>query len=138
MAHPNGGRKLHEIAHCRAGDKGDTSILMVRAFSQQDWELLQQSISEDAIASHFNVPPAHVTITAMPILRALSIAIESRLSGGVTRSPRADAHGKTLSGHLLDLRVSTDSQPEAPHLGINTSPEREAALFDSRLASGHD
>jgi hypothetical protein len=46
-----------------------------------------------------------VTITAVPGLGALTLVVRGALAGGVTRSGRIDPHGKTLSGHLLDLRV---------------------------------
>ena len=29
--------KLHELAHCRAGDKGDTSILSLIAYRAEDY-----------------------------------------------------------------------------------------------------
>ncbi|WP_443674040.1 AtuA-related protein [Microbacterium resistens] len=100
-----GGSTLFDIAHARAGDKGDTSILMVRVYDPAHWELMISSVTVAAVASHFGTSAASVVITPVPGLSSLSIVIRNRLSGGVTRSTRADAHGKTLSGHLLDLSL---------------------------------
>jgi len=95
--------RLLDIAHARAGDKGDTSILMVRVYDRADWATLAASVTREDVAEHFATSVEAVTITLVPALQSATIVIRDRLSGGVTRSPRADAHGKTLSGHLLDL-----------------------------------
>lgn len=36
-----GTQLLHELAHCRAGDKGDTSILSLFAYRADDFPLLE-------------------------------------------------------------------------------------------------
>ena len=72
-------RKLHELAHCRAGDKGDTSILSLIAYWAEDYPL--------------------------PALWALQFVCDRSLNGGVTTSLALDAHGKSLSYALLEMSV---------------------------------
>ena len=44
--------KLHDLAHCRAGDKGNTSTFSLIAYRQDDFELLRQRVTAVAVASH--------------------------------------------------------------------------------------
>jgi len=44
--------KLHELAHCRAGDKGDTSILSLIAYRAEDYPLLAARVTAEAVAAH--------------------------------------------------------------------------------------
>jgi hypothetical protein len=97
--------RLREVAHARAGDKGSDSILVLRPYLGEDFTELVSAVTPARVAAHFRVPPAAVTITAVPGLGALTLVVRGALAGGVTRSGRIDPHGKTLSGHLLDLRV---------------------------------
>jgi hypothetical protein len=98
-------KRLWDLAHARAGDKGEDSILVLRPYRAEDLGELAAAVTADRVADHFRVPPDAVTITSVPRLAALTVVIRGRLAGGVTRSPRIDPHGKTLSGHLLDMRV---------------------------------
>ncbi len=97
--------RLGDIAYCRAGDKGDDSILAVAAYDASDFPRLISALAPAAVAQHFGVPPAHVTVVAMPQLAAASVVVRGRLRGGVTRSASIDPHGKTLSFHLLDMEL---------------------------------
>ncbi|GAA4491743.1 AtuA-related protein [Microbacterium panaciterrae] len=97
-------RTLHDIAHARAGDKGDSSILFVAPFDESDFGLLRGVVTSGALAAHFQIRDVEgITVRSLDALSALSIVIPHRLDGGVTRSATADPHGKTLSGHLLAL-----------------------------------
>lgn len=94
---------LGTLAHARAGDKGDTSILVVAPFENGDFERVDAALQQNRVASHFGVAPDAVTVHPVPGLGAFTVVVRGRLDGGVTRSRSADPHGKTLSGHLLDL-----------------------------------
>ena len=97
---------LGDLAHARAGDKGDTSIIMVAPFAQSDFQKLGEIITPNALARHFGTEVRYVDIFALPALSAYTVVFRSQLGGGVTRSLRADPHGKTLASHLLMLEVS--------------------------------
>lgn len=98
---------LHEIAHCRAGDKGDDAIIMIAPYESAHYPALAAAVTESVLRDHFGAhAPRQVTRIELPTLQALVVVIRHRLDGGVTRSTGPDPHGKTLSGHLLDLRVA--------------------------------
>lgn len=97
--------RLGQLAHARAGDKGDSSILCVFPYERSDLERVASAMSTEVIAQHFSVSPEAVTVTVASDLGALTVVVRGALEGGVTRSPHADPHGKTLSGHLLDLEL---------------------------------
>jgi hypothetical protein len=97
--------KLRDIAHARTGDKGDTSIIMVAPYSREDFALLGETLTIGAVAEHFDASIADVSVHPLDHLGAYTVVVRHRLFGGVTRSPSVDPHGKTLSGHMLDLDV---------------------------------
>ena len=45
-------RKLHELAHARAGDKGDTLTLALIAYREEDYELLRTKVTAAAVKQH--------------------------------------------------------------------------------------
>ena len=98
---------LYELAHCRAGDKGNDSLLVLVPYAPSDFERLRHAVTPQILARHFAVPtPERVSVTPLPSAGALVIVIRGVLAGGVTRASGADPHGKTLSSHLLDLRIA--------------------------------
>jgi hypothetical protein len=98
--------KLYELAHCRAGDKGDTSILSLIAYRDQDYPLLCRKITAAAVKRHLaHVVKGKVTRHEVPNLGALQFVCEQALAGGVTTSLALDAHGKSLSYALLEMEI---------------------------------
>ncbi|MBE9636235.1 hypothetical protein [Salipiger mangrovisoli] len=98
--------KLHEIAHARTGDKGDTSNISVIAYRVEDWPLIEREVTAERVARHMGgVSPADVTRYALPQLHALNFVIRGALTGGVTRSLALDAHGKCLASVLLEMEI---------------------------------
>jgi hypothetical protein len=99
-------RRLYDLAHCRAGDKGDTSILSLIAYREDDYALLREHVTADAVARHLSgIVTGKVRRYEMPTLGALQFVCERALSGGVTTSLALDAHGKTLSYALLEMQI---------------------------------
>ncbi len=98
--------KLHELAHCRAGDKGDTSILSLIAYRTEDYPLLVERVTVDAVKKHLQgIVLGDIRRHELPGLWALQFVCERSLSGGVTTSLGLDAHGKSLSYALLEMNV---------------------------------
>lgn len=98
--------KLHEIAHSRTGDKGNLSTLSLIAYSKSDYALLQRQVTADRVLEQF--APLGATAVRryeLPQLGALNFVVENVLGGGVTRSLALDAHGKALSGLLLEMEI---------------------------------
>jgi hypothetical protein len=99
-------RKLHELAHCRAGDKGDTSILSLIAYRAEDYPMLAERVTVDAVRKHLQgIVLGEVRRYELPGLWALQFVCDRSLNGGVTTSLALDAHGKSLSYALLEMSV---------------------------------
>lgn len=98
--------KLREIAHARAGDKGDISNLSLIAYRAADYALLEQQVTPERVQAHFKgVVHGDVQRFLLPQLGAMNFVMHSALGGGVTRSLALDAHGKSLSSALLDMEI---------------------------------
>jgi len=99
--------KLHEIAHSRAGDKGDTSNLSLIAYDREDYALLERHVTAERVREHFSgIVQGEVVRYALPHLGALNFVMRRALGGGVTRSLALDAHGKCLSSILLGMEIA--------------------------------
>ena len=99
-------RRLYDVAHCRAGDKGNTSILSLIAYRADDYPLLVERVTVDAVASHLRgIVLGEIRRFELPHLWALQFACDRALNGGVTTSLALDAHGKSLSYALLEMPI---------------------------------
>ena len=99
-------RRLHELAHCRAGDKGNTSILSLIAYREEDYPLLVERVTAEAVKRHLTgIVRGEVRRYELPELWALQFVCEDALGGGVTTSLGLDAHGKSLSYALLEMPI---------------------------------
>lgn len=97
---------VHDLAHARAGDKGNTSNIAVIAYDDASWKLLHRELTPERVAhafSHLGAGP--VRRYEVESLRALNFVIPNVLAGGVTRSLRLDPHGKTLSALMLGIEL---------------------------------
>lgn len=101
---------LHEIAHGRAGDKGNRCNISVIAFVPGAYPLLIEQITAERVRAFFAYRGAdHVTRYELPLLGALNLVIDNVLEGGVNGSLNFDGHGKTLSFHLLSMPVNVSA-----------------------------
>jgi hypothetical protein len=97
-------RKVYELGHARAGDKGNTSNVSVVAYNDAAWRILREQLSvERVMAAYAHVAKGPVTRYELPKLQALNFVIENALGGGVTISLAQDAHGKSLSYLMLGI-----------------------------------
>jgi hypothetical protein len=98
--------KLRELAHARAGDKGDVSNIALIAFDPTDFAWLAEHATAERVAAHFGGSvTGRVERHALPQLGALNFVLHGALGGGVTRSLALDAHGKSLSSSLLEMEI---------------------------------
>lgn len=98
--------KLYELAHCRAGDKGNTSTLSLIAYRANDYPLLVRRVTVSVVARHLSgIVRGDVVRYELPQLCALQFVCSNSLNGGVTTSLGLDAHGKSLSSALLEMEV---------------------------------
>lgn len=97
---------LHELAHCRAGDKGNVATLSVFPRDDADYPLLVRTLTADRVRTHLaEFIEGAVTRHELPGLCALHFVCHQVIDGGVTTSLALDTHGKSLSSRLLALEV---------------------------------
>ncbi len=98
--------RVHDLAHARAGDKGDTSNIGVVAYDARAYGHLRRHLTPDRVAAAFAaLARGPVRRYELPKLRALNFVNERALGGGVTSSLRLDIHGKSLSSLMLAVEV---------------------------------
>src|ERR1700737_3859047 len=99
--------QLRDVAHCRAGDKGNTSNVCVIAYHQKYYPLLLKEVTAERVHKLLgSMVAGNVIRYELPTLGALNFVLEQALGGGVTRSLALDAHGKALSSALLSLEIA--------------------------------
>lgn len=101
---------LYRLAHARTGDKGDRANISLIAWHPALYPVLVEQVTEDAVARLFaHRQPQRVTRYLLPTLHAMNLVLDGVLDGGVNDALNLDSHGKTLSFHLLDMRVAVPS-----------------------------
>jgi hypothetical protein len=102
--------KLHEIAHARAGDKGNTSNVSVWVYDAGDYPLLKEQLTAERIkAAYPALIQGAVKRYALDHLHGLNFVMQDALEGGVNTSLGLDSHGKSWSFLILDLEVEVSS-----------------------------
>ena len=95
-----------QLAHARAGDKGETLNISVIAYRPEDYALLERHLTAARVKDHFRgIAEGEVVRPELPRVGALNCGRQRALRGGVTRSLALDAHGKALSFALLELEL---------------------------------
>jgi len=98
---------LYQLAHGRAGDKGNTSNISVIAWDSACFALLVEQLTEARVAQWFGYRhPTKVTRHVLPKLEAMNFVLEGALDGGVNDALNLDTHGKGLSFWMLDLPIT--------------------------------
>ena len=101
---------LHDIAHSREGDKGNWATISLIAYSPQAFDVLTRQATEQRVLSHFAHRGARkVYRYELPKIRAINFVIVDGLEGGVNGSLNLDGHGKTLSFHLLAMKIEIET-----------------------------
>ena len=97
---------LLRLAHARSGDKGDTVNVGVIAIRPEDYPLLVERLTVEAVKEHFRgLVHGPVERFELPNLHALNFLLHNALGGGGTVSLKTDAQGKTLSTAMLRMKV---------------------------------
>ncbi|HHV79860.1 MAG TPA: hypothetical protein GXX40_09690 [Firmicutes bacterium] len=98
--------KLREIAHSRAGDKGNICNVSLICYDPKDYELIKSKVTAERVKEFFKgIVEGEVVRYEVPSIAALNFVMHGALAGGVTRSLRLDLHGKSLSSALLELEI---------------------------------
>ena len=102
----NAPRIVRDIAHARAGDKGNTSNVNVWAYDPADYELLKRTLTAERIKQAFpHLIRGPVTRYEVPHLHGLNFVMQDALEGGVNASLNLDSHGKSWSYLILGLAL---------------------------------
>ena len=102
--------RLHEIAHARAGDKGNRSNISLIPYHPDAYPILLEQVTEKSVLKLFaNKGATKVTRYELPNLPALNFVIDDALEGGVNSALNIDQHGKTLSYLLLTMPIHAPS-----------------------------
>ncbi len=98
--------RVRELAHARAGDKGNRSNISVFAYDETAYAVLADELTADVVATELApLIDGAVERYELPDLHAFNFVLEGALAGGVTTSLRVDAHGKSLSYALLGIDI---------------------------------
>ncbi len=102
---------LYQLAHGRAGDKGNTSNISVIAWDQACFDVLVAQATEAKVAEWFGYRhPTKVTRYVLPKLKAMNFVLEGILDGGVNDALNLDTHGKGLSFWMMDMPVEVSQE----------------------------
>jgi len=102
----NAPRIVRDVAHARAGDKGNTSNVNVWAYDPADFELLKRTLTPERIKQAFpHLIRGPVTRYEIPHLYGLNFVMQDALEGGVNASLNLDSHGKSWSYLILGLAL---------------------------------
>lgn len=97
---------LHEIAHARAGDKGNTSNVSVWAYDPGDYGLIKEQLTAERIKAAFpDLIRGDVKRYELDHLHGLNFVMREALEGGVNTSLGLDSHGKSWSFLILGLEI---------------------------------
>ncbi len=97
---------VHDLAHARSGDKGNTSNIVVIAYDDAGFAVLREQLTAERVMAAFaHLAQGPVERYEVPNLRALNFVIHKALAGGVTRSLRLDPHGKTFSALMVGIEL---------------------------------
>jgi hypothetical protein len=110
--------RLLDIAHARAGDKGDTANVGVIA-NRPEWvPLINRELTQARVTQHFaGMINGEVDRFELPNLNALNFLLHGALGGGGTLSLKTDAQGKVYSTALLRMVLDVPDA-EARALGL--------------------
>lgn len=111
---------LREIAHARAGDKGNRSNVAVFAFDPLHYEVLRDQLTAERLKNELGaLLTGPVVRYELPALTGLNFVMDDALEGGVNESLNLDGHGKSWSSLVLGLAVTLPATVPGPRL-----PER--------------
>jgi hypothetical protein len=97
---------LYRIAHVRSGDKGNTAIVGVFAYTRDFYPLLAAQLTSDQVDNVYGAAvTGKVSRYEVPSIDALNFTLEGALGGGVSRSLSLDTFGKALCARLLSVEI---------------------------------
>lgn len=97
---------LQHVAHCRSGDKGNTSNIAVIARRPDFLPFIEAALSAEAVKAYLaHLVEGAVVRHAVPGLHALNFVLDGALDGGGPSSLRPDPMGKGMAQQLLEFDI---------------------------------
>jgi hypothetical protein len=97
---------LREIAHARAGDKGNSSNVCVFVYDPEDYAAVARQLTGEFLEQHLGaLLTGDITRYELPSLNGLNFVMRDALEGGVNESLNLDGHGKSWSSLILGLEI---------------------------------
>jgi hypothetical protein len=110
---------LQHVAHCRSGDKGNTSNISVTAYDPALFPLLKEQLTAERFHDFYKgVVAGPVTRYAIDHLGMLNFVCQGALGGGVSRSLCLDNYGKSLSAAILGFALEVPEGLRAQLRGL--------------------
>src|ERR1700693_1626260 len=97
---------VRDIAHARAGDKGNTSNINVWVYDPADFDLLKRVLTAERIKHAFpDLIRGPVQRYVVEHLHGLNFVMQNALEAGVNSSLNLASHGKSFSYLILGLPI---------------------------------
>jgi len=105
---------LHEVAHARAGDKGNISNVSVWVREPRLYPQVKAQLTAERVKSEFpRLVRGRVDRYELDHLHGLNFVLHEALEGGVNSSLNLDSHGKSWSYLLLGLEIEIDDAAQS-------------------------
>src|SRR4051794_21634016 len=92
------GRTVRDIAHARAGDKGNISSINVWVYDPADYATLKRTLTVERVqAAYPGLIRGAVERYEIEHLHGINLVLHDALEGGVNTSLNLDSHGKSWS-----------------------------------------
>ncbi len=100
---------LHQVAHARAGDKGNRSNVSLFAYDPADYPAIKAQITAERLKAAFpKLLQGPVERFELDHLHGMNFVMDQALEGGVNLSLNLDSHGKSWSFLVLGLTIEID------------------------------
>jgi hypothetical protein len=97
---------LRDIAHARAGDKGNRSNVSVFVNDPTHFEVVAEQLTAARVKAELGeLVQGEVRRYELPALYGFNFVMDQALEGGVNESLNLDGHGKSWSFLLLAMTV---------------------------------
>jgi hypothetical protein len=98
---------LRQIAHARAGDKGNRSNVAVFVYDPKHYATVKAQLTPERLQAEFgDLLRGPIQRFELDHLGGLNFVMDEALEGGVNASLNLDSHGKSWSFLLLGLEVA--------------------------------
>lgn len=98
--------KLRDIAHTRAGDKGNMINICVIPYKESDYEILKEQLTPEKVKYFFrDMCKGSVTRYEIDNLSSMNFVLEQSLDGGSCRTLGLDALGRSTAQAILEIEL---------------------------------